>query len=71
MRARSELTAREREIVILIASGLSSRKIAQRLGIAFKTVETHRYNAMKKLKVDNVIGLLHAAIGMGLIKRFE
>ena len=43
------LTARETEIVRLIAQGLVSREIAERLGIALRTVEVHRASALKKI----------------------
>jgi len=70
MRAGSgELTPREKEVVLLIASGLSSRQIAQELAISLQTVIVHRCNAMRKLKVNNAIGLVRAAIRMGLVDR--
>ena len=62
------LSAREKEVVTLIASGLSSKRIASKLGITFKTATVHRYNAMRKMKVTNVQGLMRAAIRMGLIE---
>lgn len=45
----AQLTARETEIIKLIAEGLVSRKIAERLGIALRTVEVHRAGALKKI----------------------
>jgi DNA-binding NarL/FixJ family response regulator len=42
------LTAREREIVTLIADGLSNRAVAQRLTLSVRTVESHIYQAMSK-----------------------
>lgn len=69
MRERSDqLSAREREVVTLIASGLSSREVAARLGITIRTVLVHRYNAMRKWRVHSVIGLVRAAIRFGLIE---
>ena len=50
----SRLTARETEIVKLIGKGLLSREIAERLGIALRTVEVHRAGALKKLGTHNV-----------------
>ena len=61
------LTERQKEIVTLIASGLTSREIGIKLGIAFKTATVHRHNAMRRLKVRNVVALTEAAIRMGLI----
>ena len=45
----SALTEREQEIVRLVAQGLSTRAIAERLGIAMKTAEAHRSSGLKKL----------------------
>lgn len=45
----ASLTERETQIVRLIAAGLTSRKIAERLGIAVRTVEVHRAGALKKV----------------------
>lgn len=54
----SSLTRRELEIVNLIAEGLSSEKIAERLYISRKTVEAHRYNIFRKLNITNAISLV-------------
>jgi DNA-binding NarL/FixJ family response regulator len=56
------LTAREREIVQLIAEGRSSKEVADALGISVKTVETHRVNLMRKLELHSVSELVHYAI---------
>ena len=56
------LTAREREIVQLIAEGRSSKEAADALGISVKTVETHRVNLMRKLELHSVSELVHYAI---------
>ncbi|MDQ3905058.1 MAG: helix-turn-helix transcriptional regulator, partial [Actinomycetota bacterium] len=47
------LTAREREIVTLAASGLSNRQIADRLTVSIRTVEGHLYRACTKLGVSH------------------
>lgn len=62
------LSEREREVLVLIASGKSSREIASQLGIAFKTVTTHRYKIQQKLHLHKVADLTRAAIRMGLIE---
>ncbi len=61
------LTPREREVLQLIARGLSNRQIAERLHISVKTVETHRGNMMQKLDVHDRAGLIKFAIDSGLI----
>ena len=62
------LSGREREVLILIASGKTSRQIAPLLGIAFKTVVVHRQHLQKKLDLHRVADLTRAAIRMGLIE---
>ena len=61
------LSQREREVLVLIASGKSSRQIAEELGIAFKTAVVHRHNLHTKLKVHKATDLTREAIRMGLI----
>lgn len=57
-----ELTAREREVLQLVAVGLSSKEIAQRLRTSPRTIETHRRNIMQKLDLHNVPELVRYAI---------
>ncbi len=52
------LTKRERQILALIAEGIGNKEIAEQLGKSIRTIETHRFNIMKKLKVNNVVELL-------------
>lgn len=63
-----ELTAREQEILELIWAGYKNKEIGQRLKISVKTVEAHRSNMMKKLRVSNTAQLLKTAIEGGLLK---
>lgn len=56
------LTAREREVVQLMAEAHSTKEIADRLRVSVKTVETHRAAAMRKLGVRNVAALVRYAI---------
>ncbi len=62
------LTEREQEILQLIWSGLKNKEIALSLKISVKTVEAHRANMMKKVRVSNAAQLLNAAIQEGLIQ---
>ncbi len=61
------LTEREIQVVRLVAEGLSSREIADRLSISVKTVDTHRANIMEKVNVRNVAELIKYAIRHGLV----
>jgi DNA-binding NarL/FixJ family response regulator len=61
------LTGREREIVKLVAEGLSSKQIAERLGVTEKTVGNHRTNLMRKLGVHDVVTLTRYAIERGCV----
>ena len=63
----SQLTTREREIVILICDGFTNREIATQLSISSRTADAHRSNIMKKLDAKNVVGLVKFAIRNGLI----
>lgn len=63
----SLLTAREREVVQLIAEGNSNKKIAQLLCISVKTVETHRSASMRKLDIHSTAELVRYAVRHKLI----
>jgi DNA-binding NarL/FixJ family response regulator len=63
----SILTPREREVLQLIAEGYSSREMAARLGVSAKTVESHRFNIMSKMKVRKSSQLVRVAIQEGLV----
>jgi len=56
------LTAREREVVQLLAEGKSNKEVAVRLGISVKTAEAHRGNIMRKLNLHSVAELVHYAV---------
>ena len=62
------LTAREREILQLIAESHSTKEVAQKLNISVKTAENHRTNLMKKLDLHDVASLTRYAIQQGLIE---
>jgi DNA-binding NarL/FixJ family response regulator len=60
------LSAREREVLRLLASGMSTKQTAHELSISVRTVETHRHHIMEKLEIDNLPGLTKYAIREGL-----
>jgi DNA-binding NarL/FixJ family response regulator len=62
------LSAREREILHLIADGLSAKEIATQLSISTKTVEAHRTNLMRKLGVRKATELVRYALRHGLVE---
>ncbi len=55
----NNLSRREIDIIKLIKEGLSSKEIASQLDISLKTVEVHRYNILKKLKLRNTAALVN------------
>lgn len=61
------LTAREREVLKLIAESNSTRQIAEILEISVKTADNHRTNLMRKLGIHDVVSLTRYAIQMGLV----
>lgn len=61
------LSARQREVLQLIAEGRSTREIGELLHISPKTVETHRAELMRRLDIHEVAGLTRFAIREGLI----
>lgn len=62
-----DLTQREREILTLIADGLTTTEIAKKLVLSANTVQTHRQNIMDKLDLHNKTELIKYAIRKGLI----
>lgn len=67
-RVASVLSTRQREVLQLIAEGVRTRDIAERLHLSGKTVETHRAQIMEKLQIFEVAGLTRYAIRIGLIQ---
>lgn len=61
------ITKREQEILNLVADGLTSSDIAEKLSLSIRTVESHRYNLMQKLEVSNTAGLVKYAIKQKVI----
>ena len=62
----NQLSEREIEVINQIRDGLSSKEIADRLAISIKTVEVHRHNILKKLKVKNTASLINYINSTGL-----
>ena len=67
-RSADNLTAREREILQLIAEGCSNKDVSSRLGISIKTSENHRHHLMQKLGTRNAADLTREAFRLGLVR---
>jgi DNA-binding NarL/FixJ family response regulator len=61
------LTARQREVLRLVAAGKSTKEIAFVLKLSVKTVETHRAQIMERLGIRDVAGLVRYALRTGLV----
>jgi DNA-binding NarL/FixJ family response regulator len=61
------LTAREQEVMVLLAEGLNVSQAAEKLFISPKTIENHRSNIMRKLGIHKTIDLVRTAARLGLI----
>ena len=66
--AAQVLTARQREILQLIAEGRSTKQIAALLNVSVKTVETHRADLMERLGIHDLAGLVRYALREGLAR---
>jgi DNA-binding NarL/FixJ family response regulator len=64
----ARLTPREREVLLGVTAGETSRAIAERLGLSPRTVETYRENLMRKLEIRTVPGLTRFALDAGLLR---
>jgi DNA-binding NarL/FixJ family response regulator len=62
------LTSREREVVQLVAEGYLTKEVAIMLGTSVKTVETHRSNILRKLKLHSVAELVMYAVRNNLVQ---
>ena len=56
------LSAREQEVLFFVSKEFTNQEIAERMDISLRTVETHKRNLVKKLRVKNVVGLVRYAI---------
>jgi len=61
------LTERQIEVLKLVSEGHRTREVAKRLGLSIKTVESHRSEIMKRLRIHDVVSLVRYAIRVGLI----
>jgi DNA-binding NarL/FixJ family response regulator len=61
------LTDRQIQVLKLVAEGHRTREVAKRLGLSVKTVESHRSEIMKRLRIHDVVSLVRYAIRVGLI----
>jgi DNA-binding NarL/FixJ family response regulator len=66
-RGLARLTARQIEVLKMVAEGHRTRDIASRLGLSIKTVESHRGEIMKRLRLHDVVSLVRYAIRVGLV----
>lgn len=66
LKAASKLTSREREVLQLVAEGLSNKQVAQKLNLSVKTVLAHRNNLMHKLDIHNQAQLIRFALKEGI-----
>jgi DNA-binding NarL/FixJ family response regulator len=65
---RRALTAREREVLKLLAEGRTVRSVASILGLSIKTVDAHKFNLMRKLGIHNKAELVMWAIQQKVVK---
>jgi two-component system, NarL family, response regulator NreC len=61
------LTTRERQVLQLIAEGKTNREISEQLGVAVKTVDTHRSRLMRKLDIHDQTALVKFALRKGIV----
>ena len=66
-RRLASLSAREREVLELVAAGKANKEVAAALGLSTKTVEVHRAHVMSKMAVDSLAELIRVAILAGAI----
>jgi DNA-binding NarL/FixJ family response regulator len=66
--SHAAVTPREREIIQLLAEGRSNKETASHLGVSVKTVEAHRANIMRKLRLNSVSDLVRYAIRNKIIQ---
>jgi FixJ family two-component response regulator len=65
-RSYASLTPREREVMVLVASGLLNKQVGSELGISEITVKAHRGQVMRKMKADSLPALVHMVARLGV-----
>ena len=68
-RSGSRLTPRQREVLQLLAEGLSMKQVAYELGLSTRTVQHHKYRIMEEQGIDSNAGLLQLAVEERLVDR--
>jgi DNA-binding NarL/FixJ family response regulator len=66
-RTAAQLTSREREVIRLLAHGMSSKEAAAQMHISIRTVESHRNNISRKLGFNSIAKLVHYALRHGIV----
>lgn len=68
--AESEATFsdREKQILEMIAKGMTSREISDELGLSENTVETHRKRMISRIEAKNIFGVFHYTISRGILE---
>lgn len=66
--AADPLSPRERQVMQLVAEGSSTKEVAKKLNISYRTAESHRHHIMKKLGIHDVVALTRHAIQAGLVQ---
>ncbi len=66
----ASLTPREREVMVLVVSGLLNKQVGGELGISEITVKAHRGQVMRKMKADSLPALVNMVASLGLGRRF-
>src|SRR4051794_25732553 len=66
--ADETLSARERQMLQLVAEGMSTKEAANHLSVSFKTADSHRTSILQKLKLHNTAALVRYAIRNGIVE---
>jgi DNA-binding NarL/FixJ family response regulator len=61
------LTDRQIQVLKMVAEGYRTRDIAKQLGLSIKTIESHRSEIMKRLRIHDVVSLVRFSIRVGLV----